>query len=123
MPTYKTLVRSRAAAFARQGGVCHYCALPVWLDDLESFRARYGLTLADARRRKCTAEHLQARKDGGNDNPGNIVAACFACNVRRHRLKPAPSAERYGCYVRRRIALGRWHQPHVIKVLVAAPPM
>jgi len=115
MPTRKTLVRSRAAAFARQGGICHYCELPIWLDDFESFRVRYQLSPTDAERRRCTAEHLQAQQDGGVDTPDNIVASCYACNARRHRMKPAPSAARYRAIVRKCMAAGSWHRARIVQ--------
>ena len=37
----------------------------MWLDHPDGFRSRYPLTLAQARLLRCTAEHLQARQDGG----------------------------------------------------------
>ena len=86
----KLLKRLRADAFARQNGLCFYCGQPMWLDDCAAFAREYGLTLRQARRRQCTAEHLIARKDGGRESASNIVAACRGCNQTRHRRKLPP---------------------------------
>lgn len=64
----------------------------MWEDDLELFARTLGLTLRQAQKLRATAEHLQARSDGGLDHPSNIVAACAHCNHRRHA----------GCKVARR---------------------
>ncbi|MFD0320236.1 hypothetical protein [Lysobacter gummosus] len=37
--------------------------------------------------RQCIAEHLLARRDGGRNTRGNIAAACWLYNQRRHRRK------------------------------------
>nr|WP_240531127.1 HNH endonuclease [Variovorax boronicumulans] len=41
----------------------------------------------------CTAEHLQARRDGGRDTRENIVATHRLCNSRRHQLFPVEAPE------------------------------
>lgn len=109
MPKYKTPAIPRAIAFEQQHGRCYYCRFPMWLTDLESFRARYGLSQSQALQLKCTAEHLQARSDGGTNGRENIAAACALCNRRRHQRGSAPCPEKYQNLVQRRIARGRWH--------------
>ena len=111
----KTLVKSRAAAFERQGGRCYYCDLPLWLDDRESFRARFALPSGAVDARRCTAEHLLARCDGGTNASNNIVAACHTCNVGRHHRRVAHDPAHHRDYVRRRIAQGLWHPRHVLQ--------
>lgn len=63
----------RRAACREQGGLCYYCLLPMRSD--------------------VTAEHLQARCDGGKDTRENIVAAHRLCNSRRHQLFPVEPPE------------------------------
>ena len=103
----KTLTRSRFAAFSRQSGRCFYCDLPMWLDDSDGFRSRYRITPAQARQRRCTAEHLQARQDGGSNGAANIVAACWHCNTGRHRRKKALNPDQYRQRVQARLEQGR----------------
>jgi hypothetical protein len=88
----------------------------MWLDDGASFAVRHGLPQRISRWLQCTAEHLQARRDGGADSPNNIVAACHCCNLRRHRgRKIAPTPKAYQSTVRKRVARGRWHLPQVFQ--------
>ncbi|MEB1547610.1 HNH endonuclease signature motif containing protein [Xanthomonas campestris pv. campestris] len=61
-----------------------------------------------ARRYQCTAEHLMAQQDGGKDTRGNIAAACWTCNQRRHRRKKLLTPEAFRALVRRRVAAGKW---------------
>lgn len=107
----KTPALPRAIAFEQQQGRCYYCRFPMWLTDLDAFRARYGLTEPLALQLKCTAEHLQARSDGGTDARENIAAVCWLCNQRRHRRPRPPCPEEYRNFVQQRIARGRWHWP------------
>jgi len=51
-------------------------------------RSDSGRGVNRARNRR-TAEHLEARCEGGADSTDNIVAACRFCNGRRHRAKVA----------------------------------
>lgn len=117
MPKYKTPALPRAIAFEQQQGRCYYCHSPMWLTDLESFRARYGLSKPEALQFKCTAEHLQARSEGGTNVRENIAAVCWLCNQRRHRRRHPPCPEKYRSLVRQRIAHGRWHWPAVLSKL------
>jgi hypothetical protein len=109
MPKYKTPAIPRAIAYKEQQGRCYYCRSPMWLTDLDAFRARYGLTKPLALQLKCTAEHLQARSEGGTNARENIAAACWLCNQRRHQRRHPPCAEKYRSLVQQRIARGRWH--------------
>ena len=105
----KTCRKARNAAFRRQNGRCYYCNCPMWLGDCREFATQYALTMGEARRLRCTAEHLKARKDGGPDAAANIVAACDFCNRSRHRrAKPLPP-DRFEVLVRQRVRAGRWH--------------
>jgi len=63
----------RHSACREQGGLCYYCLRPMHSD--------------------VTAEHLQARRDGGKDTRKNIVAAHRLCNARRHQLFPIEAPE------------------------------
>lgn len=111
-----TLVKSRAAAFERQGGLCYYCKYPMWLGDVEPFASRLRLPLRLANSRRCTAEHLVARQDGGSDNAANIVAACFHCNASRHRRKRVRPPAEHCRFVQKRIAHRRWHPPQLLRL-------
>lgn len=102
----------RSRAFTRQHGRCCYCGVRMWVvtpEELGTEAAR----LPGARILKCTAEHLQARQDGGRDAAHNIAAACAHCNHTRHRRRRPLEAQDYAQLVARRLAAGRWHQPWV----------
>ncbi|TBE93130.1 HNH endonuclease [Rhizobium leguminosarum] len=86
----------RREAFVRQGGLCFYCNCPMVDGDTRSFR-------------KCTAEHLVARSDGGSNNASNVVAACRYCNQTRHKRKQPLSPEHFRKMVQKRLDVGRWH--------------
>lgn len=107
------LTQIRLHAYRAQSARCIYCGAPMWHQNPEAFAAAHGISLADARRFQATAEHLQAKCDGGVDALGNIVAACIFCNRKRHQRKAAPQPEAYRVYVQRRIAMGRWHPAHL----------
>lgn len=113
------LARLRARAFHRQSGCCFYCRYPMWEDSPEAFATTHHLTLRQARRLQCTAEHLHARMDGGRDVEGNIVAACRACNACRHHRKVARDAAHHRQYVERLVGQGRWHPAWLIEKLSA----
>ena len=69
----------------------------MWEHNKKDFARAYGLTFREAADRRCTAEHVIARCDGGTADPENIAAACKKCNPARHegRSARAPSAEAY----------------------------
>lgn len=117
MPTYRTPVHARNRAFHLQQGCCYYCCLPMWLEDIDAYRQRYGVTRRQALAFRCTAEHLVARADGGTDPLDNVVAACTLRNRRRHG-RPVPlDARSYLLHVRRRLARRRWHSSTVVERL------
>lgn len=89
------LSKLRDYAYNRQDGKCWYCDCAM-------------RPASDPSPRRCTAEHLHARCDGGKDVPQNIVAACWLCNNRRHRRKAPKTPEDYRNFVRERVAQGRW---------------
>lgn len=106
MPTrYKS---ARDAAYKAQGGRCCYCNLPMWRSTPQEL-APLGLRPKTATPLRCTAEHLVARQDGGGNARSNISAACWLCNVRRHRRKNPPAPEAYREFVQRKMAKGTWH--------------
>ena len=98
----------RLRAAVHQGFRCYYCGLPVWIEDPGGFAARYRLTTRQAGHLRCTAEHLQARADGGSNRRDNVVAACFHCNSRRHRRRTPLSPPEYQAHVRQLMQQGRW---------------
>lgn len=113
------LSKLRHHAFLNQNGRCYYCGYPMWEGDPKTFARLAGLSLEQAKRFQCTAEHLQARQDGGRDVEENIVAACVCCNQRRHYLRPAPDPARYRSIVQKHLAIGSWHRKVMRKLLEA----
>ena len=108
-------VRIRLEAFRRQKGRCYYCRVLMWINDCVVFAGSFGISPKVASWLQCTAEHLQAQRDGGTNAASNIVAACRHCNVRRHtRNGDMPPAE-YRAHVRRRVSRAKWHDPQVFK--------
>lgn len=113
MPSKNTLKNLRRQAAQQQGWRCFYCQLPMWDARPEEFIVHYGLSPALAKRFQCTAEHVEARCDGGKDVAPNIVAACLFCNATRHKAKHPVDAAKHASVVRSRLAKGRWHPPQV----------
>ena len=112
------LIRYRQQALVRQHGRCCYCKLPTVLQrSLNGFASAHGLSEAGAKALQCTAEHLQARCDGGRDEANNIAAACFTCNQRRHRMNPAPTPDRYSQIVQRQMEHGVWHKRALLNAI------
>ena len=106
----KSLSKHRSKAHELQGGRCIYCGVVMWTVDCAAFANRHGLTVRLARRLQCTAEHLQARQDGGRDSSKNIAAAYLACNLRRHaRRRTTFTPEEYRAFVRSRVSRKAWH--------------
>lgn len=102
----KTSNKSRLKAFYLQQGLCIYCELPMWLDDLTAFANKYKITHKQAKLFQCTAEHLKAKQDGGKDNESNILAACHYCNQNRHKRKSPKDPISYKHYVKTRLEKG-----------------
>ena len=105
----KAIVRFRTAAFIQQRGRCVYCDYPMWESNIEQFSSHHRVSLAQARHFRCTAEHLKARRDGGDCSRINIVAACRRCNLRRHARKGSLAPDAYRRLVRSRLRQGGWH--------------
>lgn len=102
--------RLRLLAFERQQGRCHYCQQIMWLGEPGAFVRKHGCGARAAQQRRCTAEHLVARQDGGKDTAENVVAACRFCNATRHRRRRPLPAPAYRKLVRRRMRQGHWFQ-------------
>lgn len=108
MPT--KIQNLRLQAFQHQRGRCWYCGVQMWHSDLAELP---GIPKRAARLLQCTAEHLIARSDGGQDVANNVVAACAHCNHTRHKRKNPPPPNAYLADIRKRVALGGWHQDWV----------
>jgi hypothetical protein len=120
MPT--TLSKYRFKVYIQQAGLCIYCEYPMWLNDIDTFSIQHQLTTKQAMIFKCTAEHLQAKQDGGTDNANNnnIAAACSYCNQRRHKRKRPLDPIAFKLHVMRRLAKGLWHSNMVNRFVVEA---
>lgn len=101
----KKLSKLCRRAFERQGGLCIYCGLPMLSREQAEHLSMSAKGVLDV---TATAEHLQARCDGGRDIASNIAAAHLVCNQRRHRMRPAPEPDRYAAIVRAQLAKGGW---------------
>lgn len=117
-----TLRKNRLKAFLAQSGRCFYCSAEMWADHSEQFISKHGLNHREAQRFRCTAEHLRPRCDGGGNSCGNIVAACWFCNVTRHRLKSAPEPIEFARHVRKRLRKGQWHPGKYRRLLAGHGP-
>jgi hypothetical protein len=104
----KRIISLRRRAAHKQGYRCYYCNSPMWEADLAVFAATTQLSMAQAAERRCTAEHLVPKSDGGRDIAANVVAACLFCNRTRHRARNSRAPSDYKRYVSSRIRLGRW---------------
>lgn len=62
----KKIPRRRKHVFEKSGGRCHYCSTPLTLDG------------------KWHVEHMMPKALLGGNEPGNLVAACTTCNLRKH---------------------------------------
>lgn len=110
------LQRLRTNAFHAQHGRCCYCGLPMWNASPDELKA-IGLSPRTSAPLRCTAEHLVAQQDGGKDVTGNIAAACWLCNTRRHKRKSPPAASEYKVFVRKRMHKGKWHCESVLRAM------
>ncbi|WP_412550020.1 HNH endonuclease [Sinorhizobium americanum] len=81
----------------------------MWDEDPRAFGERFSLSLAEALRYRCTAEHLHEKCKGGADEERNIVAACDFCNRTRHLAKRPKDAASFAKYVQSRMKRGKWH--------------
>ena len=89
------LQQLRNQAFHAQRGLCCYCGLPKWQASPDELRP-FGLRARTVAPLRCIAEHLIAQQDGGKDVAGNIAAACWLCNSRRHKRKTPPNLTHIG---------------------------
>lgn len=107
MPNNRTIPKHRRTAYLRQSGRCFYCGQAMWSKRPELFARAHGLTPVQAAARRCTAEHVVARRDGGSNVAQNIVAACLRCNQRRHACVKPLASDAYREQVRREALAGR----------------
>jgi len=106
--------KHRLSAFKKQNGCCYYCGAFMWIENPEKFASEHSISLKNADKLQCTAEHLVARCDGGKNAASNIVAACKHCNSMRHRMKPALSPKPYKKLVQRIISKKQWHKAEIL---------
>lgn len=111
--------KQRLAAFDKQSGRCYYCGSLMWLSNGKRFATENKISESEATRFQCTAEHLQARCDGGQNSFKNIVAACRFCNTTRHKCKTPPNPEKYKSHIKRRLKKGKWHPGRLQHVVLA----
>lgn len=105
----KQLSELRRQQVRAQRGLCFYCHQPMWEGCPERFARLYGLKGSRLLWLQATAEHLQARCEGGANKASNIVAACKYCNSQRHRTHDPLSPGDYARKVQRRLIAGKWH--------------
>lgn len=105
----KSLIKPRSIAFTRQNGRCFYCNQPMSTGNILEFANKHKITPKQAKLLQCTGEHLKAHHEGGSAKPNNIVAACWFCNQKRHRLKNPPEPEQYKDLIQNRMSQGGWH--------------
>lgn len=118
MPT--ALTKSRLKAYIQQAGLCIYCEQPMWLTDIDTFAKTYQISINQAQCFKCTAEHLEAKQDGGTNTENNIAAACNYCNQKRHKRKTPLDPIAYKKHVLKRLAKGLWHSIVIKQFSLAA---
>jgi hypothetical protein len=93
-----------------QNGRCYYCQQETWIANPEDFCQKFNVSRKKALQFECTAEHLLAKSEGGDNCESNIVAACKFCNKARHLYKRVPEPSKYKELVLKRIKCGRWMQ-------------
>jgi len=111
------VVKYRQQAFLNQAQRCYYCGFLMWEGNPEEFAAFHRISLPQAQRFQCTAEHLDARQDGGTNAKSNIVAACLHCNQARHRMQPAPTPEDLRQVISKQLKNNCWHRQAIVKKL------
>ncbi|WP_170396718.1 MULTISPECIES: HNH endonuclease [Ruegeria] len=99
----------RSQKWKLQNGRCYYCGFLMWSGNQSLFAKTLGVSTACVSRLQCTAEHLNARSDGGLDSDANIVAACLHCNRTRHKAATILGPHPYRLKVQDRISAGKWH--------------
>jgi hypothetical protein len=116
------ILKHRRRAFLAQSGRCYYCDLPMWKEYKRRFALAYRITLDQAKPFRCTAEHLKAKQEGGDDSQENIVAACHYCNYMRHVGGEGLCPACYRELVQEELRAGRWHDPEVCRKLLKLKP-
>lgn len=111
---HNNIARHRHNSYIAQSGRCYYCDCPMWENNPELFARSNNISLPQARWLQCSAEHLKARKDGGNDEAANIVAACLWCNRKRHCRKLDVNPQAFRRLVKRRVRKGLWHCKEIL---------
>lgn len=97
--------RLRDAAFKKQKGLCYYCKCKMSLAVRPTEFKHSNLVPPIT---ECTAEHLQARRDGGADIPRNVVAACRYCNQSRHAKYGGKRPKNFRLEVCQAVEKGSW---------------
>ena len=108
------IIKLRLNAFHNQDGLCYYCKSTMWLKNIKGFAIKHSISISAAARFQCTAEHLTARCDGGNNGKSNIVAACIFCNNKRHQRKFPLAPVKYKEHIQRRLKQGKWHPKELL---------
>jgi HNH endonuclease len=93
----------------------------MWQSHRKAFAKKFALTKQQAHYFFCTAEHLEARCDGGKDVQGNIVAACKYCNLKRHQLSNPLPPDQYSSFVKSNMEARNWFpiKPEQVSRLIA----
>ncbi|MCY6411128.1 HNH endonuclease signature motif containing protein [Acinetobacter sp. VNH17] len=109
-----TIQKNRHTAYVNQNKRCYYCNQPMWEKKPEQFSKTFSVESDKTQWLKCTAEHVIAKQDGGNNSKENIVAACLYCNRYRHQgaLQPK-SAKAYKSLVSKKMRKGEWHSTFI----------
>lgn len=100
-PQRQSLKNSRKRAFKAQHGACYYCSQPMWTNSADELTARYPISSKQARWLQCTGEHLMPLSEGGSRAQANIVAACWYCNIGRHKRSVALAPEDHRMHVQK----------------------
>ncbi len=96
----KEVLKYRNAAAQSQKWHCYYCGLPMGGNG-----SPYAKAIPSEKiRLLVTAEHLQARQDGGKESRANIVAAHGVCNHCHHKAKITKSPAQFAIRVKSRVA-------------------
>ena len=80
----------------------------MWNKSPEELAVRYQVPTSKVKPLKCTAEHLEARQDGGRDSKSNVVAACYFCNSHSHKAKTPKDPSKFREKEQLRMAKSAW---------------
>lgn len=115
MPSKNRIKVLRQRAFERQGGLCCYCGVRMWLNDPGELPGVPHEPAAWAKL-QCTAEHLKARSEGGGNTTEDIAAACARCNHTRHKWRTVLEPSAYAGVVAQQMRRGTWHRRWVFRL-------